>query len=323
MNDIKYEEFKEIISASRSMNSDKLIELHTSLIDKNCINYSGNKSNCAIKFVYEILDYCWGKSIAMDYPKNYTKFFNSTYFSNYIKSFIKEKVNISTKSKLLQESINSDRNLNEFTEEEFFEINESLKEVGYSNLLTLLSFELDSKGAIDFLNNKVDSHTVIRRIITTSGLSDRPEYYSGRGAMLCDLNSNMLYLIYKKLARLDSNKGLNMVKMTLEMSTLGATEFLENLYSLAANNYDLEKIKLSSDNVSFGNSRGNSMFANGLASLASSLSSTRGDATPSIKECFINKIPEEVINNIDLQQIDFGNDYNDPWEYPKSYRRTR
>ena len=323
MKDINYEQFKEIFFESRSMNCDELIELHSNLIDKNYINYSGNKSNCAIKFIYEILDCCYGKSIAVDYPKNYTKFFNSTYFSNYIKSFIKEKVNISTKSKLLQESINSDRNLNEFTEEEFYEINETLKEVGYSNLLTILSFELDSKGAIDFLNNKVDSDTVIRRIITTSGLSDRPEYYSGRGAMICDLNSNMLYLIYKKLARLDSNKGLNMAKMTLEMSTLGATEFLENLYSLAYNNYDLEKIKLSSDNVSFGNSRGDSMFAIGLASLASTLGTPRTDVTPSIKESFINMLPEKVINNIDLEQIDFGNDYNDPWSYPRVYRRTR
>lgn len=269
------------------------------------------------------MDCCWGKSIAVDYPKNYTQFFNSTYFSNYIKNFVKEKVNISTKSKLLQESINSDRNLNEFTEEEFYEMNGALKEVGYSNLLTLLSFELDSKGAIDFLNNKVDSDKVIRRIITTSGLSDRPEYYSGRGAMLCDLNGNMLYLIYKKLARLDPNKGLNMAKMTLEMETLGATEFLENLYSLAANNYDLEKIKLSSDNVSFGNSKGRSMYAIGLATIASTLGTPRTDATPSIKECFINKLPEEVINNIDLEQIDFGNDYNDPLEYPRVYRRHR
>lgn len=323
MKDINYEQFKEIIFASHGMYSDKLIELHSSLIDKDYVDYSGNKSNCAIKFIYEILDCCWGKSIAVDYPKNYTKFFNSTYFSNYLKNFIKEKVDISTKSKLLQDIINSEKKLGELTEKEFYEINEALKEVGYSNLLTILSFELDSKGAIDFLNNRVDSYTVIRRIVTTSGLSDRPEFYSGRGTMLCDLNSNMLYLIYKKLARLAPNKGLNMAKMTLEMSSLGATEFLENLYSLAANNYDLEKIKLTSDNVSFGSARGNSMLAIGLASLASSLSSTRIDATPSIKESFLNKLPDEVINNIDLEQIDFGNAYNDPWAYPRVYRRHR
>lgn len=323
MKDIKYEEFSKIINESYSMNCDELIELHSSLIDKNYVNYLGDKSDCGILFIYELLDCYYGKSIAVDYPKNYTQFFNSTYFSNYIKNFIKEKVNISTKSKLLQDSINSDRNLNEFTEEEFYEINESLKEVGYSNLLTVLSFELDSKGAIEFLNNKVDSDTVIRRIITTSGLSDRPEFYSGRGTMLSDLNSDMLNLIYKKIARLDLNKGLNMAKMTLEMETLGATEFLENLYLLAANNYDLEKIKLSSDNVSFGNSRGNSMFAIALASLASSLSSTRIDATLSIKECFINKLPEEVINNIDLEKINYGNEYGSPWKYPRVYKRHR
>jgi len=323
MEDINYEQFKDIIFKSRSMNSDELIELYTSLINKNYINYSGNKSNCAIKFIYEILDCCWGKSIAVEFPKNYTRFINSPYFSNYIKKIVNEKVDMSNRTEMLQNIINSDKKLSELTEEEFYEVNEALKEVGYSNLLTLLSFELDSKGAIEFLNNRVDAYTVIRRIITTSGLSDRPEYYSGRGAMLCDLNSNMLYLIYKKLARLDLNKGLNMAKMTLQMETLGATEFLENLYSLAANNYDLEKIKLSSNNVSFGSARGNSMFAIGLASLASSLSSTRGDATPSIKEAFINMLPEVVINNIDLEQINFANDYNDPWGYPRVYRRTR
>ena len=47
---------------------------------------------------------------------------------------------------------------------------------------------------------------------------------------------------YEKLARLDHKKGINMAKMTLEMSTLGETEFLENLYLLSANDFDLEKI---------------------------------------------------------------------------------
>lgn len=323
MNDINYEKFKQIIYESRGMNSDELIELHSSLIDKDYVNYTGYKCNCGIQFVYKILDCCWGKSIAVDYPKNYTNFFNTTYLSNYIKNFVKEKIDISNKSAMLQDIITGDRELKNLNEEEFNELNEVLKEIGYSSLLTVLSFELNSKGAIDFLNNRVEKDIVIRRIISTSGLSTRPEFYSGRGAKWCDLNGKMLILIYEKLARLDPKKGLNMAKMTLEMETLGATEFLENLYLLSANDFDLEKIELNNNNVSFGNLRGRSMYAIGLASLAASFGNNRLDDTPSIKMSFINMLPEEVIKTIDVEKIDYGNEYENPWEYPRVYRRKR
>ena len=207
------------------MNSDKLIELHTNLTSINYVNDSGEKINCAIKIIYTLLNCCWGKSIAVEFPKNYKRFFNSTYFSNYIKNFIKDNVELSTKTELLQTAINSDRELKDFTEEEFYEVDNALEEIGYGSLLTLLSFELDSKGAIEFINNRVEKDYVIRRIITTSGLSDRPAFYSGRGAMWCDLNSDMLSLIYNKLYRLDPNKGFNMAKMTIEMETLEGQSF--------------------------------------------------------------------------------------------------
>lgn len=207
------------------MNSDKLIELHTNLTSINYVNDSGEKINCAIKIIYTLLNCCWWKSIAVEFPKNYKRFFNSTYFSNYIKNFIKDNVELSTKTELLKAAINSDRELKSFTEEEFYEVDNALEEIGYDSLLTLLSFELDSKGAIEFINNRVEKDYVIRRIITTSGLSDRPEFYSGRGAMWCDLNSDMLSLIYNKLYRLDPNKGFNMAKMTIEMETLEGQNF--------------------------------------------------------------------------------------------------
>ena len=36
----------------------------------------------------------------------------------------------------------------------------------------------------------------LKDIIRNSNMSTRPEYYSGRGAILCDLNSDILQKIY-------------------------------------------------------------------------------------------------------------------------------
>ena len=65
------------------------------------------------------------------------------------------------------------------------------------------------------------------------------------------------------------------------------------------------------------------MYAVGLASLAASFGNDGQDDTPSIKMSFINMLPEEVIKTIDVEKIDYGNEYEKPWEYPRVYRRTK
>lgn len=64
------------------------------------------------------------------------------------------------------------------------------------------------------------------------------------------------------------------------------------------------------------------MFAIGLASIASSLSSTRMDVTSSIKDNFINTLPKEVLNKMGLE-TSYYPQFDNPWEFQRSYRRKR
>lgn len=81
--------------------------------------------------------------------------------------------------------------------------------------------------------------------------------------------------------------------LTLNMPTLGATEFLESLYSLACNEYDLKRTSLSTDNISFGDAKGDEMFAIGLGTMMCELSFREYDETD-----FIKCLPYEMIKKI-------------------------
>lgn len=76
-------------------------------------------------------------------------------------------------------------------------------------------------------------------IVVKAGMSSRPEYYSGRGATIVDLNDRHL----QKIAELieehhgkDAKK--NFVRMVADIPKLTATDFLLNLYLLESVNWD-------------------------------------------------------------------------------------
>ncbi len=225
------------------------------------------------------------------------KFINSQYCSNYYKNLVREELKDIATPEIISKAINSERNFADFDENEFNAIYQALKalrnqERRYFEIFSL-AFNLNSQGAKEFLNNKAEPLEVIKRIVNTSGLDNNPGYYSGRGAIQCDLSGKKLNAIYQKLMSIDEKKALSFVKMTFEMPTLGATEFLISLYRLAQNGYNLHNTKLSGDNVDFGCARGSEYAGVAIGTIMSS-SIRRYDETNEIKREFANLLPREL-----------------------------
>lgn len=84
-----------------------------------------------------------------------------------------------------------------------------------------------------------------REIVTRYGerrLNNRPDYYSGRGAMMCDLNSALLEKLYQGiLAEHGKPAAEEFVTMVERIDVLSATLFLNSLYELEARKWKWEK----------------------------------------------------------------------------------
>ena len=279
-NTLEYDEYIKIVHRAINMNCEDIIDIHNSLIG---INDTNNlcKTEYGEKFIINILNYDFGYNYVKDTPKELLKFFNSKYTSDYLKGLINKYNN--DRASYITNLLNSDKDIKDFNEDELYSIYKLLELYGLGEIIIALSFKLDSKGAIDFLNNKINKISLIKRIIYTSGLSARPEYYSNRDANLKDLNGKMLYSIFNKLVRLDKYKGYSMLLMTLTIDSLSASNFLENLYYLVQNKYNLELEECVYYNDSI---------------------------TLEIKEQFINLLPEDVLEYIKEMELIGQNKYN-------------
>ncbi len=77
---------------------------------------------------------------------------------------------------------------------------------------------------------------------TKNRMSSRPEYYSGRGAILSDLNSELLEMIHEGIRREIGEKAAkNFVQMVADIDALSATFFLNSLYGLEASGWKWKK----------------------------------------------------------------------------------
>jgi hypothetical protein len=82
----------------------------------------------------------------------------------------------------------------------------------------------------------------LKEIIRSNNMSTRPEYYSGRGAITCDLNGKMLEGIYQGIEKeFGKDAAKNFVKMVDDIKVISATTFLEELYMLFGNNWKYTK----------------------------------------------------------------------------------
>jgi len=73
----------------------------------------------------------------------------------------------------------------------------------------------------------------LKEIIRDNRMSTRPEYYSGRGATMSDLNGEILEGIFKGILKEFGNSAAdNYVKMVADIKVASATTFLTELYGL-------------------------------------------------------------------------------------------
>lgn len=94
----------------------------------------------------------------------------------------------------------------------------------------------------------------IRLIVSESGMSSRPGFYSGRGATMSDLNSKILNKIadlIKKHYGEDAHQAF--IKMVWEIKILSASAFLVNLYALERAGWKLSKITITNKDSYFEN----------------------------------------------------------------------
>lgn len=248
-----YSDYQEKVKTLDLMSKDQIVELYNSFNDVIVLIYDEYFELSEI-FIHDILDYNYRCRIVKGISDGIRDFINSKEVSDFFKEFIKRKIVNSRFS--LHKILGSNKDFKDMIDEEFSIVYDRLKNVEMSKFesidpsYTFFSYamNLDSEGARVFFNREDMNMNVIKQIVNTSGLSDSPKYYSGRGVNRGDLNEHVLFEIYMKLRRIDVDKADNMAKMTIAMNNLSATHFLNNLYALARNNYDLrttEKVELS------------------------------------------------------------------------------
>jgi hypothetical protein len=82
----------------------------------------------------------------------------------------------------------------------------------------------------------------LKEIIRNNNMSTRPEFTSGRGAILCDLNGTQLEKIYQGIKKEFGDKpAKNFVKMVDDIKVMACTTFLEELYMLCGNGWKYRK----------------------------------------------------------------------------------
>ena len=134
----------------------------------------------------------------------------------------------------------------------------------------------------------------LKEIIRSCNMSTRPEFTSGRGAILCDLNGTQLEKIYQGILKEFGKKPAeNFVKMVDDIEVMSCTTFLEELYMLCGNNwkYTRKPKEQQANGISIpkneqGEYDDRSMMS-GMLGMFAAMSSGR-DETPQIKNFFLS-----------------------------------
>jgi len=143
-----------------------------------------------------------------------------------------------------------------------------------------------------------------REIVYVCGMSARPEYYSGRGATMSDLNSDILEKIYQGIKEVHGGKAAGeYVKMVSKIPKLSATDFLLSLYRLEGNKWKWGKgMSGNEKGVYVDGPTDEAKFAVGMISIAHVMSGmNERDETSYIRGQFLNK--HDVKNPNDKKRI--------------------
>jgi hypothetical protein len=153
----------------------------------------------------------------------------------------------------------------------------------------------------------------LKEIIRSCNMSTRPEYTSGRGAILCDLNGTQLEKIYQGILKEFGQKAAdNYVKMVDDIKVMSCTTFLEELYMLCGNGWKYKKKPkerqakgISVPKNENGEYDDRSMLS-GMMGIFAAMSSGGRDETPQIKNYFLSR--HGVKPKGDVVHIWFGNE---------------
>lgn len=321
-NDISYKKYKEnYYKRIDSLTEKELIDAVEYLKGKRTSDEYDEVEDCAVDLVSRLLTMDWGRSIVIEYTKEHRNFFKSEYLSNYFKESIKEMLSDSISEELMN-ILNSDKNINDMTEEEikairaeideYYKINKKSEKPNISSRFMSYLYKLDGKGVISYIKNNIDSASLARHILLTSGLNDRSSYYSGRGVNYSDLSDKHLAEIYRKLLVLDYNYASNYVGLVNRMRTLGATEFIDSFIGFGYSGFGfMDKNSLSKSNISLDGVSGRAAYLVGAISLYES--SRRDDdyqldATEGMKHAFhhrIDLIHRKASNGEPITEEDF------------------
>lgn len=132
-----------------------------------------------------------------------------------------------------------------------------------------------------------------RDIVYSTRMSGRPEFYSGRPPMSCDLNGEKLSKIHSAIKeKIGEKQAESFVTMIENLSNLSATNFLNSLYSLEANNW--EYVPTSEGNIDVGPD-GPQRGAIAFATIFAVPASMEGwDETDYIRNTFFNMIGHKI-----------------------------
>ncbi len=146
-------------------------------------------------------------------------------------------------------------------------------------------------------NISKDNYALAIRIVRTANMSDRPAYYSGRGALLGDFNFGKpsLNIIFEELRKINEEFALNFVDFVMSFKNLNATDFLTYFYSFARNNFTLQNKELRKNGVNLDADNEEQRNLIALATVFSGLGNTY-DETEAIKNKFLRKLPEDIQN---------------------------
>lgn len=144
----------------------------------------------------------------------------------------------------------------------------------------------------------------LKNIIRESGMSTRPEYYSGRGATRSDLDSGILEKIYQGILKEYGKRAANYyLKMVADIKVLSATTFLQELYMLFGNNWKYIKKKKHAEGISIPKNEDGEYdeksAMSGMLGMFAALCSNCSDDTYSIRNGFLHlhgvKMKREMI----------------------------
>ena len=129
-------------------------------------------------------------------------------------------------------------------------------------------------------------------IIRNNRMSTRPEYYSGRGATMSDLDGQILSGIHKGIEEeYGKEAAMNFVKMVADIKVLSATTFLIELYNLLYADWKYTEKDKHADGISIPkNAEGEydeSSLVSGMAGMFAAMSNTR-DQTEEIRGGFLS-----------------------------------